>query len=35
MLLPLKLTNTCIGENEVLSSENTRFWNENPEGSAT
>jgi putative transposase len=22
-------------ENEVLSSENTRFWNENPEGSAT
>ena len=23
------------GENEVLSSENTRFWNENPEGSVT
>ena len=23
------------GENEVLSSENTRFWNGNPEGSAT
>jgi putative transposase len=23
------------GENEVLSSENTRFWKENPEGSVT
>jgi putative transposase len=24
-----------VGENEILSSENARFWNENPEAIAT